>query len=86
MAKVTIYTRMFCPFCTRAMQLLKSKPVELTHIDAGMNAAKKKEMMQRSGGARTFPQIFIGDTHIGGCDEMMALERSGQLDAMLAAA
>ncbi len=84
MAKVTIYTRMFCPFCSRAMKLLKSKNIELTHIDAGMNAAAKQEMVQRSGGARTFPQIFVGETHIGGCDEMMAMERAGQLDALLA--
>lgn len=85
MTQVTIYTRQFCPYCTRALKLLKSKNVDLTHIDAGMDAAKKKEMVQRSGGGRTFPQIFIGDTHIGGCDDMMALERSGKLDALLAA-
>ncbi len=83
MVSVTIYTRLFCPYCTRALKLLKTKNVDLNHIDAGMNAEKKAEMVQRSGGARTFPQIFIGDTHIGGCDDMMALERSGKLDAML---
>lgn len=83
MAHVTIYTRQFCPYCTRALKLLKAKNVDMTHIDAGMDAAKKKEMVQRSGGARTFPQIFVGDTHIGGCDDMMALERAGKLDAML---
>ncbi|MEM9939515.1 MAG: glutaredoxin 3 [Pseudomonadota bacterium] len=85
MAHVTIYTRQFCPYCTRALKLLKAKNVDMTHIDAGMDAVKKKEMVQRSGGARTFPQIFVGDTHIGGCDDMMALERNGQLDAMLQA-
>jgi glutaredoxin 3 len=85
MPKVTIYTRAFCPYCTRALTLLKGKKVELTEIDAGMDAAKKAEMIERSGGGRTFPQIFIGDTHIGGCDEMMALERAGKLDALLAA-
>lgn len=85
MSDVTIYTRSFCPFCTRAMKLLQSKGVNMTQIDAGMDVFKKKEMMQRSGGARTFPQIFVGDTHIGGCDEMMALERAGKLDALLAA-
>jgi glutaredoxin 3 len=85
MLKVTIYTRAFCPYCTRALTLLKGKKVDLTEIDAGMDAAKKAEMIERSGGGRTFPQIFIGDTHIGGCDEMMALERAGKLDALLAA-
>ena len=85
MPKVTIYTRAFCPYCTRALTLLKGKKVDLTEIDAGMDAAKKAEMIERSGGGRTFPQIFIGDTHIGGCDEMMVLERAGKLDALLAA-
>jgi len=85
MTDVTIYTRGFCPFCSRALKLLRGKGVNLTEIDAGMNVLKKKEMIQRSGGARTFPQIFIGDMHIGGCDEMMALERAGKLDALLAA-
>ena len=85
MPKVTIYTRAFCPYCTRALALLKGKKVDLTEIDAGMDAAKKAEMVERSGGGRTFPQIFIGDTHVGGCDDMMALERAGKLDALLAA-
>lgn len=83
MAVVTIYTRAFCPYCTRAMQLLKSKDVKINHIDAGMSAMKKQEMIKRSNGGRTFPQIFIGDTHVGGCDELMALERKGALDPML---
>ena len=84
MAHVTIYTRAFCPYCSRALSLLKQKGVEMTHIDAGMDAKKKAEMVQKSGGARTFPQIFVGDLHIGGCDEMMALERAGKLDPLLA--
>jgi len=83
MSKVTIYTRAFCPYCTRALHLLKQKGVEFEEIDAGMDLSYKTEMIKRSGGARTFPQIFIGDTHIGGCDDMMALERSGKLDQML---
>ncbi|MEZ5946471.1 MAG: glutaredoxin 3 [Hyphomonas sp.] len=86
MAKVTIYTRMFCPYCTRAVSLLKDKQVDFEEIDAGMSAEKKAEMVQRSNGGRTFPQIFIGDRHIGGCDDMMALERAGKLDALLAQA
>jgi len=85
MAHVTIYTRQFCPYCTRALALLKDKNAEMTHIDAGMDAAKKAEMVKKAGGGRTFPQIFVGDVHIGGCDDMMALERAGKLDAMLAA-
>lgn len=85
MSAVTIYTRAFCPFCTRAVSLLKKKGVDFNEIDAGMDPDKKQEMIQRSNGGRTFPQIFIGEEHIGGCDEMMALERSGKLDKKLAA-
>lgn len=86
MAKVTIYTRAFCPYCTRAVKLLSDKGADFTEIDAGMNAAKKQEMIQRANGARTFPQIFIGERHIGGCDDMMALERAGKLDELLGTA
>jgi glutaredoxin 3 len=86
MAKVTIYTRMFCPYCSRAVALLKEKKADFTEIDAGMNAALKEEMVQRSGGGKTFPQIFVGDTHIGGCDDMVALDRAGKLDPMLTGA
>jgi len=85
MAAVTIYTRPMCPYCVRAVALLKKKAVDFEEIDAGFDMQKKSEMVQRAGGARTFPQIFIGDTHIGGCDEMMALERTGKLDPMLQA-
>jgi len=85
MQKVTIYTRAFCPYCTRAVGLLKQKGVDFTEIDAGMDPDKKQEMVQRANGARTFPQIFVGNTHIGGCDEMMALERAGKLDPMIEA-
>ncbi|ACT58494.1 glutaredoxin 3 [Hirschia baltica] len=83
MAKVTIYTRMMCPYCTRAVSLLKKKGVDFEEIDAGMDAAKKQEMIKRSNGGATFPQIFIGNEHIGGCDDMMALESKGALDVML---
>lgn len=83
MANVTIYTRPMCPYCVRAVQLLKQKGVDFKEIDAGFDRAKKEEMIAKSGGARTFPQIFIGDTHVGGCDEMFALERQGDLDSML---
>lgn len=86
MAKVTIYTRAFCPYCTRALNLLNDKGVDFEEIDAGMDAEKKAEMIQRANGGRTFPQIFIGKTHVGGCDELMALERAGKLDPLLAEA
>lgn len=83
MAQVTIYTRPFCGYCSRAISLLNEKGADYTEIEAGMDPALRQEMMQRSG-RTTFPQIFIGETHIGGCDEMMALERAGRLDPMLA--
>ena len=82
MSHVTIYTKPYCSFCVRALTLLEQKGVAFTEIEAGFDPEKRQEMMQRSGRA-TFPQIFIGDKHIGGCDEMMALERAGQLDALL---
>lgn len=85
MAHVTIYTRPFCGYCSRALSLLNEKGAEFTEIEAGMDPALRQEMVQRSGGKSTFPQIFVGETHIGGCDDMMALERQGKLDAMLAA-
>lgn len=84
MKPVTIYTRPMCPYCTRALSLLDKKGVAYTQHDAFMDVNRKKEMVQRAGGARTFPQIFIGDTHVGGCDELMALEKEGTLDGMLA--
>ena len=85
MAEVTIYTRPMCGYCARAVSLLKQKGVAFKEIDAGFDPAKREEMVQRSNGGRTFPQIFVGDTHVGGCDDMMALERAGKLDAMLEA-
>jgi len=83
---VTIYTKPFCPYCARALALLQEKGVEFTEIEAAWDSAKKQEMVQRSGGRMTFPQIFIGDRHIGGCDDMQALQDSGELDRMLEAA
>jgi glutaredoxin 3 len=85
MTQVTIYTKPYCPYCVRAVSLLEQKGVPYTQIDAAFDPAKRQEMIQRSGRA-TFPQIFIGERHIGGCDDMMALERSGQLDPLLKAA
>ena len=83
MANVTIYTRMMCPYCVRAIQLLKKKGVDFEEIDASFSRENKEEMIQRSNGGRTYPQIFIGETHIGGCDEMMKLDQAGKLDPML---
>jgi glutaredoxin 3 len=85
MADVVIYTRPFCGYCARALGLLNKKGIAFTEIDAGMDPDKRREMVQRAGGRSTYPQIFVGGRHIGGCDEMMALERSGELDPMLAA-
>lgn len=83
MSDVTIYTKPYCPYCVRAVALLEKKGVPFTEIEAAFDPEKKKEMIQRSGGRMTFPQIFIGETHIGGCDDMMALERAGKLDPLL---
>lgn len=84
MSKVTIYTKPYCPYCVRALDLLERKGVAFDEIEAAFDPEKRQEMMRRSGRA-TFPQIFIGETHIGGCDEMMALERAGELDPLLTA-
>lgn len=85
MSQVTIYTKPYCPFCIRALDLLDKKGVAYTEIEAAFDAEKRQEMMRRSGRA-TFPQIFVGERHIGGCDDMMALERTGELDPLLKAA
>jgi len=85
MAHVTIYTRPFCGYCARALGLLGEKGVAFTEIEAGFDPDKRREMLERSAGAKTFPQIFIGEAHVGGCDDLMALERQGKLDALLAA-
>ena len=84
MSKVTIFTRPFCGYCTRALGLLAEKGASVTEIEAGFDPELRKEMITRSGRA-TFPQIFIGERHIGGCDELMALEQAGKLDELLRA-
>lgn len=83
MQPVVIYTTMMCPYCMRAMSLLRKKKAKVTEIPAGLDRKKKAEMIQRANGQRTFPQIFIGDTHVGGCDDLFALDRSGKLDGLL---
>ncbi|HYE47622.1 MAG TPA: glutaredoxin 3 [Caulobacter sp.] len=84
MAKVVIYTRPFCGYCSRALGLLAQKGADFEEIEAGMDPALRQEMMQRSGRS-TFPQIFVDGKHIGGCDDMLALDRAGKLDDMLGA-
>jgi glutaredoxin 3 len=82
MPSVTIYTRAFCPYCTRAIALLQRKGAPVTEIDATGCPQKRQEMITRSG-RWTFPQIFVGDTHVGGCDDLHALEQRGGLDPLL---
>lgn len=81
---IEIYTKFTCGFCHRAKQLLTSKGAEFTEFDISMGGADKAKMLERAPLARTVPQIFIGDLHVGGSDELAALERSGKLDALLA--
>lgn len=83
MAKIEMYTKQMCPFCIKAKSLLKGKGVDIIDIPAYMNSDKRKEMNERSG-RNTFPQIFIDGKHIGGCDDLVALDQSGGLDALLA--
>ncbi len=83
MAQVEIYTKAFCPYCARAMKLLASKDVAVEETDIGMNTAKRGEMIERAGGRTTVPQIFIDGAHVGGSDDLAALDRAGKLDALL---
>jgi glutaredoxin 3 len=84
MKPVRIYTTPICPYCMRAKALLKNKGVEPEEIDVFMDSDARRDMEAQSGGARTVPQIFVGETHVGGCDDLYALERAGKLDALLA--
>ena len=84
MATVEIYSSPFCGYCYRAKGLLDGKQVPFTEFNVIMNSDLKQEMMARAGGRHTVPQIFINDMHIGGCDELYALERAGELDGLLA--
>ena len=86
MAKIEIYTKFGCPYCTRAKSLLGSKGVGFEEIDVSMDPAKRQEMLGRANGRTTVPQIFIDGSHVGGSDDLAALDRSGKLDPMLAAA
>jgi glutaredoxin 3 len=85
MPKIEIYTKMLCPYCTRAKRLLGEKGVDYQEFDITMGGPKRAEMIQRANGRTTVPQIFIDDTHVGGSDDLVALERAGKLDPMLQA-
>ena len=85
MKPVEIYSSPLCGFCHAAKRLLKQKGVAFSEIDVFRNPSRKPEMIQRANGGRTVPQIFVGDVHVGGCDELFALDRAGKLDALLAA-
>ncbi len=85
MADVNIYTRQLCGFCVAAKRLLDTKGVSYTEHDATFDQGLRGEMVQKANGRSTFPQIFIGDVHVGGCDDLHDLERAGKLDALLAA-
>ena len=85
MPQVEIYTKMFCPYCARAKKLLGDKGVDFEEYEISMGGEKRQEMIQRANGRTTVPQIFIDDRHIGGCDDLFALERAGRLDELIAA-
>ncbi len=85
MQTVTVYTKPLCPYCFRALSLLKKKGAKVVEISAAYDKAKREEMLAKSNGKRTYPQIFIGETHVGGNDDLQALERAGELDSLLAA-
>ncbi len=84
MPQIEIYTQAFCPYCSRAVSLLRRKAVAFTEIDAPNGSAARRDALARSGGQSTVPQIFIDGRSIGGCDALMALEQGGALDRLLA--
>ncbi|WHU03158.1 MULTISPECIES: glutaredoxin 3 [unclassified Sphingomonas] len=85
MAKIEIFTKAFCPYCTRAKALLDSKQAEYEEIDISMGGPRRNEMIERSNGRMTVPQVFIDGKHIGGSDDLAALDARGGLDPLLAA-
>ena len=84
MPQIDIYTQPFCPYCARAMALLSQKGVAFNEISAPRGSAEREEATRRSGGRTTVPQIFINGKHVGGCDDLLTLDRDGGLDKMLA--
>jgi glutaredoxin 3 len=85
MPEIEVYTQPWCPYCARAMHLLSGKGVTVHEIDAPHGSPERQESIHRSGGRTTVPQIFIGGRHIGGCDDLVALDHAGKLDALLRA-
>jgi glutaredoxin 3 len=83
MPPITIYTKMFCPYCDAAKRLLREKNAPFEEIPVDGDPAGQRAMAQRAGGRTTVPQIFIGHAHVGGCDDLYALDRAGDLDPML---
>jgi glutaredoxin 3 len=83
MSKVKIYTTPICPYCVRAKSLLKKKGADVEEIDVFMDHDARVEMETKANGRRTVPQIFIGQTYVGGCDDLYALDRAGELDPLL---
>ena len=83
MSGIEVYSSLWCPFCTRAKALLDRKGVEYREIDVDRDPNLRQQMMQRAGGRRTVPQIFVDGRHVGGSDDLAALERAGELDALL---
>ncbi|HEY7810762.1 MAG TPA: glutaredoxin 3 [Allosphingosinicella sp.] len=85
MARVEIYTKFGCPYCARAKALLGEKNVQFEEYEINSTVGKRDEMLERSGGRHTVPQVFIDDRHVGGSDDLAELERKGELDGLLAA-
>ena len=85
MSPVTIYTTRFCPYCAEAKDLLRRKDVAFDEVDVSGDRAARAAMTERAGGRTSVPQIFIGDRHVGGCDDLYALDDAGELDPLLAA-
>jgi glutaredoxin 3 len=85
MPPITIYTKAWCPYCAAAKELLENKGTPFEEIDIGAQPDRRSEMMTRAGGRSTVPQIFVGEQHVGGCDDLYALDRRGELDRLLAA-
>ncbi len=83
MPEIDIYTQPYCPYCERAIALLERKGASFKEISAPQGTAQREEAIRRSGGRTTVPQIFIGAQHVGGCDDLLALERAGRLDPLL---
>jgi glutaredoxin 3 len=86
MSKVTVYTKAWCPYSRDATALLQRKGVDFTEIDIAKEPQRRAEMIERAGGRHTVPQVFVGATHVGGCDELYALDAEGGLDPLLAGA